>query len=278
MLEIERLPSFISPSALMQAQTQPNTFFLTRLLNDRDPREPQSLAASVGSAFDYYIKVELMQEKFKHKADLLPQLKNGIENNNVEAHQAGKRALNFYKMGAYNIDEIHDVEIHTNGSVEGVPLYGMLDASTWDEEYDMECPFDWKVSGYTSKSGISPKPGYYRLWDGNRPKTSHKKYYKDMPFDIIDPKWALQLCTYGWITGVPLGTEFPGFIDMLSWRKTKVRTSKYRGIITEEFQENTAREYVRLWKELQDGTFIDRLASPSDIEFVWHASTKESWF
>jgi hypothetical protein len=278
MLEIERLPSFISPSALMQSETQPNTFYISRLMADRDPREPQSLAASVGSAFDYYIKVELMAEKFKHKSSLLPGLKNGIEGNNLEAHQAGKRALTFYKMGAYNIDEIHDVEIHTNGSVNGVPLYGMLDASTFDEEYDLEVPFDWKVSGYTSKSGISPKQGYYRLWDDNRPKGAHKNYYKEMPFEIIDPKWALQLCTYGWITGIPLGTPFPAYIDMLCWRKGKVRTAKYRGIITEQFQMEIARKYERLWRELNDGSFIDRLDSKSDLEFVWHASTKESWF
>lgn len=278
MLEIEKLPSFISPSALMQAETQPNTFYLTRLINDGIERDPQSLAASVGSAFDYYIKVQLMEDKFPHKKSLLPKLKDGIENNNVEAHQAGKRALNYYKMGAYDPEEIHDVEIHTNGSVNGVPLYGMLDASAWDKEYDLEVPFDWKVSGYTSKTGISPKQGYYRLWEGNRPKGAHKNYYKGMPFEVIDPKWALQLCTYGWITGIPLGTPFPARIDMLSWRKNSVRTSKYRGIITEEFQEEIARKYTRLWKELNDGTFIDRLVSKREFEFVWYASLKESWF
>lgn len=283
MLEIERLPSYLSPSALMQSKNQPNTFYMTRLINNRMEREPQSLAASVGSAFDYYVKLDLIN-KFPHKAHFMQELKNGIEDNNVEAHQAGKLAFERYDMGAFKRDEICDIEVHTNKTVNGVPLFGKLDATYFDDDFtwDKGCPLDWKVSGYTSKKGVSPYPRYHRIWEDFKPKGAHKLYEKDIPFHLIDETWATQLCTYGWLLGIPLGKPFPARIEMLCWgrgsQNAKMRTAKYRGIITEEFQLGLIAQYESLWNSLLDGSFVLRLESSEEEEFVWQAAINETWF
>ena len=109
---------------------------------------------------------------------------------------------------------------------------------------------------------------------------SHKLYEEDMPFDQIDPMWATQLCTYGWLLGIPQGTPFPARIDMLCWdaKNTNVRTAKYRGIITEQFQEVVAQRYATIWNEIISGSFVLRLDSQYDIDFVWSAAKDERWF
>ena len=90
MLEINRLPSSLSPTACMQAISQPNTFFLTRLIDPPYEKEPQSLAMAVGSAFDMMIKLHMIeQDGFEEKEVFLKELKDGIEGHHVEAHQAG---------------------------------------------------------------------------------------------------------------------------------------------------------------------------------------------
>jgi len=291
MLEINKLPSYLSPSSLMQALTQPNTFYLTRLIDPPYPREEQGLAAAVGSAFDYYIKIKMIEERFKEKKIFLDELRNGIESNTVEAHQAGKKCLSNYIQGAYNPLEFADIEIHKQVKIEGIPIYGKLDATSYDlrsvsdplnsfEEIKKLpiIPFDWKVSGYTSKSGVSPKKYYYRLWETFKPKQSHKDFQENIPFEMIDEKWATQLCTYGWIIGKPLLEPFASRIDMLCWRKGTIRTAQYRGIITKEFQENVLNNYIQVWKEIMNGSFVQRLDSTRDINLVYVGSTNETWF
>jgi hypothetical protein len=244
------------------------------------PREVQSLAAGVGSAFDFLVKTELV-EKFHEKKGLVKKLFGQVDKENKDFHEAwegGRKSMANYKSSgvfAFMKNGFTDVEKNIYGSVRGVPLYGMLDA-----EYK-GVPFDWKVSGYTSKSGVSPKPRFYRIWDNGMPKPAHKKYEgADMPWEDIDEKWATQLCTYGWLIGKKIGEPFEAYIDMLCWGKErqKMRVAQYRGLITEEFQIEVRNKYVQIWKEINDGSFVQRLASDKIYALIESEAINENWF
>ena len=282
-MRIERLPSYLSPSSLMQAENMPNTFYLTRLIADRMEREPQGLAAAVGSAFDYYIKMLLFEKKFGHKELKLLELKKGIETNIEEAFRAGKSAFRTYKESAFNLEEYYDVELSLQKDIEGVPLLGKLDASCKDirsnDAYKKVIPFDWKTTGYTSKSTTSPPKGYYRKWMGTMPKPSHKLFEPEIPFELINKKWSVQMCTYGWLMGYEVGEPFYGRIDVLIWNKGVVnQVTQYRGLITPEYQRLLIERYKKVWNDLTTSNFLDRLGSKTDEDLVWIASRDESWF
>ena len=276
MIRIERLPSLLSPSALMMAEHMPNTFYLTRLISDSIPREKQSIAAAVGSVFDYYIKELLIKEKFKHKLKMLPEIKKGIERKEEEVFRAGLVAFNTYEK-IVKIDEFTDVELHITKEIEGVPVTGKLDAQV---NYQNEnIPFDWKVTGYTSQSHISPLPLYYRLWEGIRPRPCHKDYTESIDFEKISENWATQLCTYGWLLGKTKYKDFPAKIDTLIFTNKVIRCiAQYKGIITKQFQEKVAQRYQNIWQELKDGSYLKRLVSTKSLNLIWIASKNEDWF
>ena len=285
MIKVERLPSYLSPSALMNYESMINTFYLTRLISEPMEREPQGMAAASGSAFDCLVKLKMIEDKFSHKKKHIPELKNSVEipgdANKEEAFRAGETALKAYtNCGAFNINEFHDIELQLNGSLEGVPIFGKLDSSVYDLRGDKIkiIPHDWKVQGYTSKSNVSPKKGYYRLWEGIRPKPAHNLYHPEIPFELIDPKWATQVCTYGWLLGYKVGEPFYARIDALLWGSTKIRViAQYRGLISKEFQLDLIHRYKELWRKINDGSILNELAS--DIEdLVWIASKQERWF
>ncbi len=104
-------------------------------------------------------------------------------------------------------------------------------------------------------------------------------YRDDMPFTEIQPKWADQTCVYGWLDGFKFGEPFPALIDVITCQNKQVKyISQYRGWITKEHQETLARRLAKLWADLIDGTFINRLANKNDLDLVWIASKGEKWF
>lgn len=277
MLEISKLPSYLSPSALNQAEKMPNFFYLTRLFNPPMERDPQPEPAAIGTMFDILIKQQLIADRFPTKVKLMSDIKSSLEIDTPEIRKKGKDIFNEYMQLAYEPEEYFDVELQHFKKIEGLSLFGKLDASVLDVSTDMEIPFDWKVSGSTSKSGVSPKKGYYQVIKGMKIKPSHKDYSSEIEMGQIDEMWATQGCTYGWLLGIPIGTEFHTRFDQIACRPKSMAIAKYRGLITEKFQEQTYNRYEKLWKEINDGTFIDRLASPIDIGLVILESLNESW-
>jgi hypothetical protein len=277
MLKIEKMPSYLSPSAISKAMKEPNTFYLTRLIEDKLPREPQGLPAAVGSAFDYFVKIYIAEQKFPDKIEFCKGLETGIESNVTEALNAGKRLLKVYSA-VCNLEEIVDVEVHGSKSIEyrgkSIPFFGKLDATSFYREKVI--PFDWKVSGYSSPQ--SPKQGFYRQWKGGLPKGAHAKYREDLPFEEIDPDWAFQLCIYGWLLGYPVGTPFYARIDQLTIRNADITLSQFRGVITEQFQTIAWDRAWMVWEAITSGRFIKMLASSRDVNLVYMASLDESWF
>jgi hypothetical protein len=278
MLEIERMPSYLSPSSLNAIEKMPNKFFLERLCIDRDMREPQSINAAIGSAFDYLIKEELIQKKFPQKTYMLKEIKKGVENNQVEAWEMGRRAFLFYKSHGLNKDEYVDVEMHWSKTIEGVPLLGKGDSVV--EHNEIVIPHDWKITGYNSKS-TSPAPYYYKRYTehgrgGNLP---HKKYTYGVSMENINLSWATQTATYGWLMGKPLGEPFMARIDQVAFKGEWPNVcTNYLAQLTHEFQTKLMERYKVAWNSLRTGSFLNRLASTHDKNLIRIASFSEKWF
>jgi len=280
LLEIERYPSFLSPSALLMAETSPNKFYINRLSALNIEKEPQTLAAAIGSAFDYYIKEKIITDKLQHKILILSELKKSIEVK--EANNIGKEIFNKYLENVpFDINEYQDVEIckHIGLNLMEffniksiVPIYMKIDAIKNNKIHD------WKVSGWTSIMGTSPKPGYYCIWDNGRPKSCHENYYENIELQEIDVNWATQLCTYGWYLGL-MGKKFLVTIDLLCFNnRNELRVAKYQAWITPEFQKSVATRYALLWQSILTEKFLDRIVSHNDINLVFIASQNETWW
>ena len=285
-LKVEKTPMYLSPSALMQFMNQINTFYMTRLINEPVPRDPQGKAAACGSAFDYLIKCVLWKDGIGlDKEHLKDSLLKGIEDLEFrdEALTIGNSIIYEYKKSAYGMTEFKDVELWGKFTFNDIPMYVKLDGTYYDEALKVIAPFDWKCSGFNpdNKNGMSPKPGYYIQFDDRKIKGAHAKYVHDMPFEIIDYKWAIQMCTYGWFLGLSpkLADSFPVRIDMCTITKTrKIKISSYRGLITPEFQNKVFDHYQDAWTALLSGEVIERLESQYDINHVYNAASIESWF
>ena len=287
MLPIAKHPKYLSPSSLSAIEGQPYTFYLQRMAPNPYPYEPQTPAAAVGSAFDSFIKIDIVnkldiKEKIRQRIlkdalifvrDESEFTKDDLEamsfeelifntsvekRNREEAREMGKLLYDKYKYNGYGSLIFLDVEIHRNFFLlEGnVPIFMKLDSIVEDWDTKQPCPHDWKTSGYGSASGISPKPGYMMLFDKGINVGSHKEYRKDMPLDEIDPKWATQVCTYGWGMGITPGTPFPAYIDMLAIRPNNIRVARYRGIITKEFQLNIYARFRKAWPKRNISQFF----------------------
>lgn len=293
MLEIKKMPSYLSPSSLMKSMKQPNTFYLERLIDCNFPRERQSTAAGVGTQFDYLIKKRIIEDpKFKYidgydgsfesSKKKIDKLKEQVTcEDELLARKGGQLALDFYRDTEYMDNNFHRIELNLQKEIEGVPILGLPDATVLykdEDDFEWEVPFDWKVSGFTSKTGASPKKGYKRLWDGGRLKGSHKAYHKEITFDEIDSSWATQLTTYGFLLGIPIGFSYKAYIDMLCYRNGSFRIAKYEAWITSQMQRRILNNYKQIWKELKDGSYINRLVDKYDINFVWTATGDERWF
>ena len=281
MLEVERFPSHLSPSALNMAENMPNTFYILRLRERRFPRDPQHISAAVGSAFDYCIKEHLIHKKFEHKRYILIDLAKGIETEKEKAWKAGRIICDEYIKNGFNVKDFADIEIVNTFEIDGVPIMVKLDASVIyidsSLKESIEVPFDWKVMGYNSDSNLSPFPKYFRLFEGMRPKAKHPDYYEGIPFESVQPKFAKQLCTYGWQLN-NWGHPFPGFIDGLFIQGTKIRIAKYKGWFSPEYQRRVLNSYKVIWKEINSGEYIKRLAHKSDVNVVWFAAQQERWW
>jgi hypothetical protein len=160
-----RYPSSLSPSALKFWEAQPNKFFLERMAENPQEPEPQSIAAAVGSAFDFECKMFLMpgianklanvdniyfvnkkvsilkamhseeqREYYKDKSlEFILWNTNIQPHNRTEAAGAGKYLFSIYKhILESECNNFVDVEIRRtfNLNVKGViiPIGGIADA------------------------------------------------------------------------------------------------------------------------------------------------------
>lgn len=174
-----RIPRALSPSAFMLWDKDPNEYVIRYLADNRPPRTPQALPASVGSAFDAVVKSKLhaaifgagTDPKYEFDALFTEQVE---EHNRDEAREMGNHVFdNYVETGSYGellsmmdgAQEAPQFEFSAGLVVDGVPLFGKPDCRFIDKYWN-HIILDWKVRGYCSKYGASPMKGYRLCRDG----------------------------------------------------------------------------------------------------------------
>lgn len=227
-----RTPSRISPSALARFEKDRESYYLTYCAEPRTPRDPQSKPASVGSAFDAFVKGRLMKEI------LGIEMTEELFETQVESHvrdfarEAGQHCMASYvHSGAYK--RLTDL---LEGS-QGDPQFEFTSEIVLGDDLHIsgkpDCQFihrngahivlDWKVNGYCGKGSTSPSKGFACCFDGvgfDKPSRSHGKSHKlfepvehlgimvnKYNMEQISIDWADQLTMYGWMAGEPVGSQ-----------------------------------------------------------------------
>ncbi len=242
-----RIPRTLSPSAFMLWEKDPVEYALRYLVDNKPPRTPQPLPASVGSAFDAWVKSNLYSALFgpanNPKFAFTALFEQQVEEHNRDgARQMGLHCFdNYVETGSYDellvlmkdAKEDPQFEFDANNIIDGVPLFGKPDCRFINVD-DVHIILDWKVRGYCSKHGASPMKGYALCRDGfdwaerniakrqsvGKPSRNHNKEhakYLSMSFngltinqgflETCNEEWATQLSIYGWLMGEKVGDE-----------------------------------------------------------------------
>jgi len=312
-MRFDKQPKFLSPSSLNQFEKEPNKFFLQRLSLPPRPREPQSVAAALGTIVDIEAKTYLMKQGLLNKyttaalaEDLIhnrtinvpwyqPEKENknlyDIDYENVEPHlktdevlTAGKDIAKVYikQLIDRDITQWHDVDVKTiynlsvviGGKRHTVPIYGITDALVGTLE-DGISPLDYKCT-----SG-SPKKGWcFSIVKGAKLEKPENDI--NIPFDTIDSQWATQCCTYGWASGRPLFKPFTVFVDQICYgaKTLGVRIFRFQGTITPEFQKLVAARYLHCWDSITSKTGKERYSDKLGCTrlFTELMANAERWF
>lgn len=233
-----------SNSKLQLWEKNPEEFYLRHMATARAPHQPQTEPMSVGSAFDGYVKSELILDLFGKIDDPAFEL-DAILETQVEAHvrdwarPRGKHCFDAYvASGAYarlrSLLDASDEKPTFEFTVEGdiptamgpVPFVRKPDCRFVYR--GVHVILDWKVKGYCGKkSGTSPSKCFLLCCDGYdaaalgiKPSRSHDKPHKDFrPLNYggleihegsmheINRDHADQLSIYGWLMGEAVGDE-----------------------------------------------------------------------
>jgi len=237
---------------------------------------------SVGSAFDAYVKNYLATELGMPEAtgclELGYLLEQQVEEGNREwATAAGADCFNQYKkLGACAelMKEMiagsgHCFESTRSARVDGaVPLMGKPDLYYYNAVGDLVI-IDWKVNGYCSRSGASPRKGYVRLLASGKPQVCHPKAQCMMingislnvaeGLELCDLSWARQLCIYGWVLG---SVSIVAGIDQLACKPVDgavgIRVASLRGKLSSAFQAEFWAHCCDIWARIQSGRVFDQ--------------------
>ena len=242
-----RQPEFISPSALKLFEHDKRAYYSKYLAENRPPREPQTNAMSVGSAFDAFVKSYLYEKVHGNFGPNNEYERRTLFEAQVEEHvrdfawDAGMHVFSKYSRSGALGDLMLELdksiqaprfEFDVRGIVEceinNVPMLGKPDIFFVSNE-GARVIFDWKVNGYCSKHPYSPVRGYIKVrdtWDVRLRKSSRRNglhhpeasigTYKGFRYNAsgymeeFNDAWADQLIIYAWLLG-----ETPGSEDLL---------------------------------------------------------------
>lgn len=296
-----RKPRSISPSALAKYEKQRENYFLTYCSETRLEREPQAQPASVGSAFDAYVKSQLMSDLFGEPC-FGELFEKQVEPHNRDfALKAGRHVMeNYIACGAYvdllgmleSAVEEPQFEFDADTTVNGVPIAGKPDCR-FVHRGGAHVILDWKVNGYCGKSSTSPSKGFAICRDGlgwDKPTRSHGKshsLYEPEEFlglivnkfsmEDISIDWADQLSMYGWMMGEPVGSDqMVVCIEQVVAKSAGkngledgpplLRFASHRSRVSPEYQQKLAVRIEKMWESLVNEHIFTDLDLESSME------------
>lgn len=318
---------YLSPSSIMTWRQDKTEFYLKYLADDRPPRLAQTKPMSVGSAFDAYVKSYLHRSLFGDsdpKFEFTTLFETQVESQNRDwAIEAGEYCFHAYKTSGALADLMlllnsspsdprfeftatgvvaNDESLNTGldqsvtsvrdgvlAAIGNVVLLGKPDAQ-FVTASGIDVVLDWKVNGFCSNYGMSPKPGYVKIrdgWDASREKpsrganTAHKDSWPVMHGGLmmntskslhqVDNDWALQLSIYSWLCGEPVGGDFVVAIDQLVCKPDTVdspliRVAQHRNFISSTYQEDLYREIQEIWGVVQSDWIFRDISHDESLE------------
>ncbi len=280
-----RIPEYLSNSSVKLFYSDRMEFYLRYLTNNRPPRIPQTRPMSVGSAFDAYVKASLVEKLLGDRPAFKLQklFETQVEKHNWDwAWEAGKHAFQSYKKSGALRDLLIELEqasgeprfeFTVRRTINGVPLLGKPDL--WFITHTgIHVIFDWKVNGYCSRKGHSPKAGYVMISDGwteGPPSRNNRQAHRDCHsmlvggieiniaryLEDIDKGWGGQTCLYGWLMGEEVGGKFITGIDQLACKPgpkaPMIRVARHRSRVSKGFQETLWLQIKFVWDTIHSG-------------------------
>ena len=307
-----RTVKYLSPTSISVWEEQgQEAFYLKYLAEDRPEREPQTQPMSVGSAFDAYVKAYLHKTLFDRKDaqfEFETLFETQVEEHNRDwARAAGEHCFKEYTYSGALADLVRILEAcpeeprfefevssivdeHRSGMTGSigpaeVTYLGKPDA-WFITKTGHPMILDWKVNGYCSKSGISPKPGFVNI-RGDFEFRGRNGPHKDCTpllvqgiminpdqetFIRVAPEWARQLSVYSWLCGAEVGSDFICGVDQLALRSGKIRVAQHRTKIPRSFQEGVYESGRRIWEAVhsdhvfRDKSFVKSQARAATLE------------
>lgn len=294
---------YLSPTSIKMFYDNLDDFYITYLSEHRAPRMPQTKPMSIGSAFDAFVKSYLHEMLYGKDADPVYELKALFESqvepqNRDWAWTNGAHAFKLYKESGALADLALELssavgtprfEISIKGlvskpdpvkkDVKDVMLLGKPDLFFLNQE-GYTVILDWKVNGWCSNSGQSPRKGYLRIRHDDRTVTDHHKdtipmMCQGMMINVahyledVDKDWAGQLAVYGWLCGEDIGNEFITCIDQLACRPNpgkpfpRVRIAQHRVRVSSKYQLKYFDQIAYVW-DVVNSDYIFRNMSPQD--------------
>lgn len=298
-----RKPKRISPSGLSRYEKDRESYYMVYCAEPRPDRDPQAAPASVGSAFDAFVKAQLMSDIFGQHKWFEELFEKQVEPHNRDfAFAAGRHVMDDYQnSGAYsdlinmleNAVEEPQFEFDAEVTIEGVPIAGKPDCRFVHRD-GAHVVLDWKVNGYCGKSGAtSPSKGYALCRDGagyDKPSRSHGKSHKlydpieylglevnKFNMEHISIDWADQLSMYGWMMGEPVGSEeMVVCIEQVVGKPAGprgvedgppyLRVANHRARISPEYQFGLLQRLKAMWESLQNNHIFTDLSEEENAQ------------
>ncbi len=307
--------TYLSPSSLALWEKDQEAFFERYVSDPPVPRPLQANYAAIGSAFDAYVKAELIEACTGDKC-FEKLFETQVESEWRDwARVAGKYALDCYKVsGAYNVllsallasDTPPRFEFRLNKVIDGIPLVGCPDLKYSIQR--LPTILDWKVNGFCSKWGASPYKFYSIVRDGwvdNPSKNSGQAYPGYVEINVggtsignhyleqTNKDWADQLSMYGWLMDLPVGSEDAIVqIEQLVCKPgtpwPRIRVASHRCRISAAWQTQLWQRIKTCWEmlptafadgrgEMLEATARARAAADTDIErWIFETGSKKT--
>lgn len=317
--DVRRQHSHLSPTGLALFEKNTAEFYMKYCTFNRAPREPQTQPMSVGSAFDAYVKSYIL-ERIKGKGAVPNSHQfetlfiNQVEPHNRDwAREHGKICFDAYKLSGALADLMLEIcqadkepifEFEVKGIVKHkllgadfeVPITGRPDMYFHNKE-DARVVGDWKVNGYCANQAQSPRPQYVLCRDGwiGEQSRSHRRIHKDAQpmndrgimvnascsMEDIDQGWATQLCTYAWLLGETVGSDFISALEQLACDplKKQIRVASFRNLISSDYQNSVMARYVQAWSRINSDHYFPELSLEESVLKCAHLENvaKDLW-
>jgi len=311
--------TYLSPTSLSLFEKDKDEFYMKYLSRMKAPLFLQTQPMSLGSAFDAYVKSYIIEalsnaKGYKYSDDYKFEklFEKQVESHNrAWAREHGKICFDRYKasgalaslMLELNAgDKAPRFEFRMLGKIgpnpEGktVPIVGVPDLY-FQNSMDAHVVIDWKVNGYCSKYPQSPKPFYTICrdsWVGNQSRNNNQSHKETMTalqkgilvdiahhMETVDEQWAMQLTTYAWLLGEPVGGDFIVGIEQLSG--ASVRVASFRNRVSKAYQEKLLTRYQNAWDAVCDpqkyyGRAQCELLEKQAVTLHPTGDAKEDWF